>query len=179
MKLLTDLSPAFTEPALRIVVAYDAFEAGKRAMRTFSNLSRDHRDFRFQPQPWRFDFLADPALFEFARSDGRRADVLAIAMANGFTLPPAVRHWLTESLRERRREPGALIALFGREGELPEVDSSSLEFLRNVAHQSGFALLAPSATSATAPRFNAESCDRQWLTRRGHSAGNRHWGINE
>lgn len=178
---LNRVEPDGAIAALRVVIAYEDIEAGKRAMRIFDHLSQDHQnEIEFEPQPWKFDFLGDPDFFQTALLDGRKADIVVIAMTESENLPTVVREWVSACFRDRRRHGGAVIALFGLEGQQFEAEPSSLEFLRSEARKAGLTLLEPSRNTASPrPRSKSDLRGTWQTTPRNTAPFGRHWGINE
>src|SRR5262245_17135004 len=80
-------------PAFNVVIAYEDFETGKQAKRTYDFLV-DHlgRDCQFTNSMWKFDVLNIPKLLDIAVKDGLVADIVIIS-AHGQDLPTHVKTW--------------------------------------------------------------------------------------
>lgn len=194
-----------SDQAFNVVIAYEDLPAGQRAMQIFSNLASDHgNDFILQPQPWRFDLLADPDWAEFAAGDALRADLLVISTSGGSDLPAHVRSWVTACLARKRGGSGAVVALLGTAGNMEDADSERLQFLQSAAEEAGLEFFAPltrpkgphhstdgstycpaqsitgslNDVRSSAPRHIAEGF-HLGLPRTFSQVQYRHWGINE
>jgi hypothetical protein len=188
--------------AFNVMIAYDDVAAGQRAMQIVSNLARDHEgELGLQPQPWRFDLLADPYFREFATADARKADLVIISTGSESDLPAAVRSWMTACLAQKQGS-GAVVALLGTEGHMDTADSPRLQFLQNAAKEAGLEFFAPQlacpkTSGGMAKRIqNREEMHAQTLKETRYSSAPglisfairrenlnpsslRHWGINE
>ncbi len=129
---------------LNVLIAYDHIVAAQRAMRLFSRLGREQtKDFLCQPQPWRFDLLADPAWRRCATSDALRADLIVITTSEQAALPVTVQTWLMACLSRKEGAGTAVVALLGTEGAMNHPGSSGLRFLRSLAREAGLDFFAP------------------------------------
>ncbi len=112
-------------PTFNVVIAYEDFETGKHAKRTYDFLADTlGHDCRLTNQMWKFDVLGIPKLREMASADAAAADLVVIS-CHGDELPPHTRAWL-ESWASGRARPLALVALFDR----PREESSRLNQVR-------------------------------------------------
>jgi hypothetical protein len=101
-----DLNPSFN-----VVIAYEDFETGKQAKRTFDFLAEQLKDeCQFTNQMWKFDVLNIPKLREMAAKDAAGADIVIISCHARSELAPEVRAWIELWLAERN-EAIALVAL--------------------------------------------------------------------
>ena len=104
-----DLNPPFN-----VVIAYEDFETGKHAKRTYDFLVQNiGADWHFANQMWKFDVLMLPKLREIAVEDAARADIIIIS-SRGCELPGQVKVWI-ESWLPIATGPLALVALHPRE----------------------------------------------------------------
>ena len=127
-----------------VTIVYDQLAAGQRAMRLFSHLDREHKsEVSFQPFPWRFDFVADPKLGEFAAADALKADLIIISTTTRSDLPSVVQDWLLACLARMRGRNAAIVALSGTEEQMDQSDSPRLEFLRRAAKNAGLDFFTP------------------------------------
>jgi len=98
-------------PALNVVIAYEDFEAGKHAKKTYDYLVENlGQEFQLTSEMWKFDVLSIPKLREIAVKDALQADIILLSIHSG-ELPTHVTAWIESWLGE----PGnamALVALF-------------------------------------------------------------------
>ncbi|MGH7971380.1 MAG: hypothetical protein ACREIC_21895, partial [Limisphaerales bacterium] len=88
-------SPAFT-----VLIAYEDFDTGKLAKRTYDFLVENlGRDCSFVNQMWKFDVLGIPNLREIAVEDAARADIIIIS-SRGDELPEHIKLWVEAWLAE-------------------------------------------------------------------------------
>jgi len=100
-----------SNPPFNVVIAYEDFETGKHAKRTYDLLVENiGGDWRFANQMWKFDVLLLPKLCEIAVEDAVRADIIMIS-SRGRELPEHVKLWI-ESWLPITAGPLALVALF-------------------------------------------------------------------
>ena len=110
--LISDLSPTFN-----VVTAYEDFETGKHAKKTYDYLVENlGLDVGFSNQMWKFDVLSIPKLREIAARDAVAADVILVSSHGGSDLPPQVRAWI-DSWVSQKSNAIALVALFDRDVE--------------------------------------------------------------
>jgi hypothetical protein len=104
-----DLEP---NPTFNVVMAYEDFDTGKHAKRTYDFLA-EHLggDCQLSHQMWKFEVLRLPKLREMAAKDAATADIILVSSHGGSDLPPEVKSWLELWLREPGN-PLALVALF-------------------------------------------------------------------
>ena len=155
--------------AFKVIILYDQLAAAQRAMRIFSHLESE---VAFQPFPWRFDFVTDPKLREFAAADALKADLIIISTITRSDLPSAVQDWLLACLARMRGSNAAIVALSGTEEEADPTDSSWFEFLRLAANNAGLDFFPP----ASASRHGETQMLPQWGD---HEKGYYHGGLNE
>src|SRR5262245_36325675 len=81
-----------------VLSAYEDFEMGKQATKTFEYLARHLGDeAQLKHLMWKFDVLTIPKLREIAVKDATDASILIVSSRNG-TLPAEVKWWLEQSL---------------------------------------------------------------------------------
>src|SRR5437899_9600969 len=67
-------------PTFNVLIAYEDFETGKHAKRTYDFLVENiGGDWNFSNQMWKFDVLLLPKLREIALDDAARADIIIIS----------------------------------------------------------------------------------------------------
>ena len=132
---------AETNPAFSVVIAYEDFETGKHAKRTYDFLVENlGHDCTFVNQMWKFDVLSIPKLREIAIEDAARADIILIS-CRGSDLPTHVKVWM-EAWLEHKPHPLALVALFGCPREGMHQVSATRDFLAEVAKRGGMEFFA-------------------------------------
>jgi hypothetical protein len=106
-----------TNPTFNVVIAYEDFETGKQAKKTYDFLVENlGRECQLTNQMWKFEVLRIPKLREMAVKDATMADILLVSCHGGNDLPAEVKRWL-ETWLEQPGEPLALVALFDRPRE--------------------------------------------------------------
>jgi len=78
--LSLDSSDPDADPTFNVLIAYDDFEAGKHAKKTYDFLV-EHlgEECEFANQMWKFDVLGIPKLREIAARDANAADIIIIS----------------------------------------------------------------------------------------------------
>lgn len=105
-----------TNPVFNVVIAYEDFETGKQAKRTYDILVETlGRECQFTNQMWKFDVLSIPKLREMASADASAADLVIIS-CHGDELSGHTKKWI-ESWSNSPTPPLALVALFDRPQE--------------------------------------------------------------
>jgi hypothetical protein len=98
-------------PAFNVLIAYDDFETGKHAKKTYDFLVENlGRECNLTNQMWKFDVLSIPKLREIAVRDAVMADIIIIS-SHGDELPEHVTKWIESWLMEGTNAL-ALVALF-------------------------------------------------------------------
>jgi len=185
------LNPSEVEgnPAFSVLIAYEDFDTGKLAKRTYDFLVENlGRDCNFVNQMWKFDVLSIPNLRQIAVDDATGADIIIIS-CHGDELPEHVKLWI-ESWLERALNPLALVALFDRSPDSKRESSAVRSYLSGVARRGRMEFFAqPEKKSrAGAVEHQVSSSEGAGLTQRALStlAGVvqqdvvvPRWGINE
>jgi hypothetical protein len=108
------LRPSETEvtSTFNVVIAYEDFETGKHAKKTYDFLV-EHlgEEFRFSNQMWKFDVLAVSKLREMAAKDAASADIIIVAAHGSNEVPDELKAWMELSLKEHPRAI-AIVGLF-------------------------------------------------------------------
>ncbi len=95
-----------------VVTAYEDFETGRHAKRTYDFLVGNlGDDWKFTNQMWKFNILENPGLREIAAKDAALADLIIVSSHGGGELPSHVKRWL-EAWLALRGDALALVALF-------------------------------------------------------------------
>jgi hypothetical protein len=106
-----DSSELDLNSCFNVVIAYEDFETGKQAKRTYDFLVENlGQDCQFSNQMWKFEVLGVPKLREMAAHDVAMADIVIVS-SHGSGLPPEVKDWIESWLAEPNH-PIALVALF-------------------------------------------------------------------
>lgn len=121
-------------PSFNVLIAYEDFETGKHAKRTYDFLV-EHlgHDCHFNNQMWKFDVLSIPKLREMAAADAAGADIVVIS-CHGDDLPELVKIWI-ESWIDADDGPLALVALFDPPSEDHERTRAVRAYLADVARR--------------------------------------------
>jgi hypothetical protein len=123
-----------SDPTFNVVIAYEDFETGKNAKKTYDFLV-EHlgNECVFSNQMWKFDVLSLPKLKEMAIGDAKEADIIIISAHGNNDLPPQVKGWIEQSLAEKLHAI-ALVGLFDSESY---VQNHASAYLAGVARRGG------------------------------------------
>ncbi len=123
-----------SKPSFNVLIAYEDFETGKHAKRTYDFLVETlGTDCQFSNQMWKFDVLSIPKLRELASADARAADLVVIS-CHGDELPATTKQWI-ESWVAGADGPIALGALFDKSGAPGPFTREVREYLASVARR--------------------------------------------
>jgi hypothetical protein len=182
------LVEADSGPPFNVLIAYEDFETGKHAKRTYDYLTENlGRECELTNQMWKFDALSIPKLREIAVHDATMADIIIIS-SHGDNFPECVSKWIESWLMEGV-EAIALVALFDR----PESQHGAFNlktYLAGIAKRSGMEFFAQpddwpgndSFRSAFPAQLGSAATDRTLTTLAGvghHDSPTSRWGINE
>src|SRR5256885_16899933 len=79
-------------PAFNVVIAYEDFETGKHAKKTYDFLVANlGKDCQFTNQMWKFDVLGLPKLREMAAKAAALAEIVIISSQGGQALPHQIK----------------------------------------------------------------------------------------
>jgi len=96
---------------LRVLVAYEDFAAGTRAMAMLNRVeSQSGEPGELTHMMWRFDVVADADFFELAVKEALKADIIVIAAREGKGLPQRIKDWIARWLLMKQSRPLALVA---------------------------------------------------------------------
>lgn len=113
-------------PTFNVLIAYEDFESGKQAKKTYDFLVQNlGQECQFNNQMWKFDVLAVPKLREMAARDAEMADIIMISCQGGQDLHPHVKQWI-DAWRTERINAIALVALF----QSPEQNAGQSRLIR-------------------------------------------------
>jgi hypothetical protein len=130
------------EGSLNGLVVYEDEETRDRATRMCDGLVRKFwRDFGFEFNWWRFDFLVDGEMAQAAVDAASEADLILFAAHAGRELPVHVTRWIDTWIMRRGSHPGMLAALIGTNRDsLPGVTPIHI-YLRETARLAGLDFL--------------------------------------
>ena len=124
----------YNSPAFNVLIAYEDFETGKHAKKTYDFLVENlGHDCRFTNQMWKFDVLSIPKLREIAVKDALTADIIILS-SHGDELPGHVAAWIESWLREAHNAL-ALVALFDGANTTGGQLRATREYLARVAER--------------------------------------------
>lgn len=144
-----------SSPVFNVLIAYEDFETGKLAKRTYDFLV-EHlgNECQFDNQMWKFDVLRLPKLRDMAAADAAAADIVVISCRGG-DLPQHVRTWI-DSWLDMDDGPLAMVALFDAASELPT--RSAREYLASIARRGHMEFFAQ-PNEGTGKRTNPDQSD--------------------
>lgn len=145
------VSDVDSSPVFNVVIAYEDFESGKQAMKTYDFLAQNFgSDCHFTNQMWKFDVLSIPKLREIAVKDAALADIIIISCGVD-ALPAHVKTWI-ESWVVQPNNPLALVALFEDTHDGLERSASARDYLANLAQHAGIEFFARPDERSGRPR---------------------------
>ncbi|HLX70734.1 MAG TPA: hypothetical protein VKV04_13990 [Verrucomicrobiae bacterium] len=180
-------SPDSEASPFNVVIAYEDFETGKRAMKVYNYIVEHLSDkYLFQNQMWKFEVLAVAKLRQMAVKDASAADIVIVSTHGTNELPAEAASWIKSSAAEQNN----LIALVGLFDLEEHLDNPARRFLADTAQRHGIEFFSQPGVWPS-----VEDKDQQRpLDARGernektfsilHSAVQEnaavfHWGINE
>ena len=129
-----DSTEAESNPAFNVLIAYEDFETGKHAKKTYDFLHENlGRECNLANQMWKFDVLSIPKLREIAVKDAAMADIIIIS-SHGGELPEQVTKWV-ESWLLQGSSALALVALFEKAEDSIGGPLSARTYLADVARR--------------------------------------------
>jgi hypothetical protein len=187
----TGLSDLDSKPNFNVVIAYEDFETGKIARRTYDYLAQHlGGECQFTNEMWKFDILDIPRLRELAARDAKAADIIIISCHGVSPLSETVKEWIETWLDDDVRAI-ALVALFDSPDASPETKRIR-DYLAQVATRGHIEFFAqpdhwpgreqPAGTIQFFPPRGAALDDRALSQIIGLNPRNQtlsHWGINE
>lgn len=123
-----------------VVIAYDEFASGQRAVETCYRLTSQFKDtVDVRVKVWSFGSLRNTAVNLTAASDAAKADMVMIAFSRE-KLPPSVKKWIEASVLWNGGAHGMLVAILN--GAAANEDYPSAEaYLRFVTASRGMEFL--------------------------------------
>jgi hypothetical protein len=123
------------ENNMRVLIAYEDFAAGNRAMAILKRIGRQcGGPGRLIHMMWRFDVLSDSSFLELAVSEALAADIIVIAARDGQGLPQKVRHWIARWFLMKEDRPLALLAALDHNRVQGSGTGHILPYLAKLAH---------------------------------------------
>ena len=124
-------------PVFNVVIAYEDFETGKQAKKTYDFLTENlGSDYQFNNQMWKFDVLGIATLREMAAKDAAMADIIIVSCRGGSELPDPVKRWIELWLAEKRAT-FALVAWLDRPQDHLFQSREVRDYLAGVAKRGG------------------------------------------
>ena len=172
-------------PAFNVVIAYEDFETGKRAMKTYDYLVQHlGEECTFKNQMWKFEVLALPKLREMAVKDASTADIIIVSAHGPDVLGYAVRDWVERWLAEERNAI-ALVGLFDSDSYF---ENPARRYLAETARRANLEFFSQPGLWPVKSGGNKSSDDEAWERNKTFSVlasvvreetAVSHWGINE
>lgn len=132
----SDLAPVAW---LKVLIAYEDFATGQRAMKICGNLiDQLGQKFQFRTSLWKFDLLRVTKLNAIATQDADAADLVFISAHDRGDLPAEVRKWLAAWQSQPLSSAKALVALLERTDERARVNSPVHSYLQAFAVKARF-----------------------------------------
>ena len=177
-----------TNPSFSVMIAYEDFESGKHAKRTYDVLAENvGTNYKCSNQMWKIDVLTVPVLREMAARDAAGADMVIISVRGTRDLFPELKDWLRLWLVTPGRTK-SLVALVDSRERQSESWPGICAFLSEAARQAGVEFFAqPGDTASSSPENfilsrNPASLGDNFFTRANLERYERNfprWGINE
>ena len=124
--------------ALNVVVAYEDFGTGKRAMHIYNRLAQEfQQDYRFKVDFWKFDSLVAPKLLKMAVAEAAAADVIFISAKASGELSLEVKKWIRRWLARNGNSSVTLVALLEGKDLLAIEGCATRAFLERLAGKAG------------------------------------------
>ena len=177
----SDISEVESNPAFNVLIAYEDFETGKQAKKTYDFLAENlASECVLTNQMWKFDVLSIPKLREIAVRDATLADIILIS-SRGDDLPIHATKWIESWLMEGTHAI-ALVALFEKPENQNSQSSQARKYLAEVARRGHMEFFAQPDDwpGRIHPRF-FHNHNRTFSTLAGAVRRDvtTHWGINE
>ena len=182
-----ELSELEAGSTFNIVVAYEDFETGKRAMNVH-NYFVEHlgAECLFQNQMWKFEVLAQAKLWEMAVKDACAADIIIVSAHGSNELPKHVTSWIKSWVTEQNH----LLALVGLFDPEEHFNNPARAYLADIARHHGIEFFSePGIWPPTEGRNQQRPLAVAWgqnekaisilasVVRENVAVS--HWGINE
>lgn len=184
-----DSTEAESNSAFNVLIAYEDFETGKHAKKTYDFLQANlRRECNLTNQMWKFDVLSIPKLREIAVKDAAHADIIFVS-SHGSELPEPVMKWI-ESWVMQGTSALAVVALFEKTEDSDSRSPAVRSYLADAARRAGMEFFAqpdewPGRSRANEPfllqrQSHVRARTLSTLAEAVHrDVPIRHWGINE
>lgn len=141
-KIISPANHRRTRASFNVVIAYEDFRAGKRAMDMCKPLvSLLGSEVQFRNSMWKFDILRSEKLNRIAIGDAIEADIIIVATTQPGDLPEQIKEWVESWVPEKRGQTAALLALMDFPPPEDGVPSLSYNYLEKAAANAGIDFL--------------------------------------
>lgn len=128
---------AIPSSAIQVLLVYEDLATGNRVMRIMDSLShRLGKGVVVRSDMWKFDVLNCASMGRIAAGDAQEADVIVVSAHGAEVLSDEIRSWFQQSLANRRKRSGALVALLAHTEEEPGRTDQTMAFLADLAKRS-------------------------------------------
>lgn len=174
---------------MKVVIAYEGFEAGVEAMELFQRLvSELMPDAESELDLWRCELLGIPDIRKTAAAEARDADMIIVSLTEDHPLPPELLAWMELWIDAKPGQHSALVVLFRESPRNPAHPPCSRAAIERLAFRGQMRLLLREACGAGASRRLADSIDEKGSAMTetlrnclnvGQTPPVRYFGINE
>jgi hypothetical protein len=174
-------SEAEVNPVFNIVIAYEDFETGKHAKKTYDYLVEHlSTECEFTNQMWKFEVLSVAKLRHMAVKDAVDADIILVSAHGQNDLPEEVKAWIEGWLAE----PHQAIALVGLFNQDESLDNPARDYLERIARRGNMEFFSQPGFWPGRSRTSGawDRNDKTFSVLAGvmeQSKDVSHWGINE
>jgi hypothetical protein len=121
---------------IKVVVAYEDFDTGTRAMEMSERLAfRLKPRFEINSSAWKFEMLAHPQLRNQAVTETSEADMIIVSAHDSTEVPAYVKNWMEGWLTQKRGDQSALVALLDQAEHIVDEVSPLRAYLRQMAER--------------------------------------------
>ena len=148
-KTVTAVQDHMPNEAFSVVIVYEDFNSGRRAMDACKLLvSQLGNEVHLRSSMWKFEVLEVTKLNRIATHDAIEADMIIVATAQNGDLPGPVKAWVESWVPEKRGQTAALLALmdFADSDELNGTNPTRT-YLQSAATEAGIDFLQQSDSS--------------------------------
>lgn len=150
------LSPLQPKPVLRVLVAFEDLDLGRRARITLDWMQRRFgEDCEFRINYLHLDSLAVPGLRETAAEEAAEADLILLAVRGGREVAEEIKRWCDRWLSFGARSEAALVVLLDPEPGTDDTAATgpALTYLEGLARRGGMAFI-PQILNRPAPGYD-------------------------
>jgi len=124
------------KPRFNVVIVYEDFVTGTRAMTVYDSLARSLANhYEFTNSAWKFEILRQASLKKIAVFDAMEADLVLISVHADSELPEEVRAWIHLWLAQANQANCALGLLLAESNEMIGRVAPAHSYLQEVANQ--------------------------------------------